>query len=251
MTLDPGAPTGGAPQTWQVACPSPTHAAACARILAAKDAFTPPPPDAACTLIYGGPEVLTVTGTVGTRHVDYRTGRTNGCEIADYVRDLALVAPFRPAGLSAERAHRHMTPSEIAARLAARGTWSYSRASGPGGQRRDHVATQARLEITAADLEGLPAPIADRLHAALGLADRPLRLRSGTERLREHNRTRVIARLEARVRAALAPPPPPRRPTRPSRASVERRLAEKRRRADDQGRAPGRPRTSRSSRLAV
>jgi len=124
-----------------------------------------------------------------------------------------------------------MTPSEIAARLAARGTWSYSRASGPGGQRRDHVATQARLEITAAALEGLPAPIAERLHAALGLADRPLRLRSGTERLREHNRTRVVARLEARVRAALAPPSPKRRPTRPSRASIERRLAEKRRRA--------------------
>ncbi len=100
VALDPGVPTGGAPQTWQVACPSPTHAAACARIVTAKNAFTPPPPDAACTLIYGGPEVLTVTGSVGTRHVDYRTGRTNGCEIADYARDLALVAPFRPAGLS-------------------------------------------------------------------------------------------------------------------------------------------------------
>jgi len=99
VTLDPGVPTGGATQTWRVACPSPAHTAPCARIVASTDAFTPPPPDAACTLIYGGPEVLTVTGTVGTRHVDYRTGRTNGCEIADYTRDLALVAPFRPAGL--------------------------------------------------------------------------------------------------------------------------------------------------------
>ena len=97
VTLEPGVP-GGASQTWQVACPSPTHAAACARLLSSADAFTQPPPDAACTLIYGGPEVLTVSGTVGTRHVEYRTGRTNGCEIADYTRDLALVAPFRPAG---------------------------------------------------------------------------------------------------------------------------------------------------------
>jgi len=124
-----------------------------------------------------------------------------------------------------------MTPAEIAAYLAERGTWTYSRASGPGGQRRDHVATQARLEVTDADLAGLPAPIATRLRAALALADRPLRLRSGTERLREHNRARVVARLEVKVRGALEPPPPPRRPTRPSRASVERRLAEKRRRA--------------------
>jgi ribosome-associated protein len=123
-----------------------------------------------------------------------------------------------------------MSPSEIAAQLAERGTWSYSRSSGPGGQRRDHVATQARLEITADDLEGLPASVAARLLEVLGVADRPLRLRSGTERLREHNRARVIARLEARVRAALEPPAPPRRPTRPSRASVERRLADKRRR---------------------
>ncbi len=124
-----------------------------------------------------------------------------------------------------------MTPAEIAAYLTARGTWTYSRSGGPGGQRRDHVATQARLEITRADLEGLPAPLGDRLRVALALEVRPLRLRSGTERLREHNRARVVARLEARIRAALAPPAPARRPTRPSRASVERRLADKRRRA--------------------
>ena len=123
-----------------------------------------------------------------------------------------------------------MTAAQIAAHLAERGSWSYSRSGGPGGQRRDHVATQARLEITAADLEGLPAPIAARLREALGVGERPLRLRSGTERLREHNRARIIARLEARVRAALAPQTPPRRPTRPSRAAVERRLADKRRR---------------------
>ncbi len=124
-----------------------------------------------------------------------------------------------------------MTAAEIAAYLAERGTWTYSRSSGPGGQRRDHVATQARLEITTADLEGLPAPVADRLRTALGLEDRPLRLRAGTERLREHNRARVVARLESRIRAALAPPSPPRRTTRPSRAAVERRLEGKRRRA--------------------
>ena len=39
--------------------------------------------------------------------VDYRTGRANGCEIADYSRDLALVAPFRPVG---------QTPTEHRAR---------------------------------------------------------------------------------------------------------------------------------------
>jgi len=99
-TLDLGAPGGGAPQTWQVSCPSAAHAVACTRLVTTTDAFMPPPPDTGCTMIYGGPEVLAVTGTVGTRHVDYRTGRTNGCEIADYARDLALVAPFRHGGVT-------------------------------------------------------------------------------------------------------------------------------------------------------
>jgi hypothetical protein len=106
VTLDAGVPAG-APQTWEVACPSPSHLAACERLVATTGAFTPPPPNSACTMIYGGPEVLTVTGNVGARHVDYRTGRANGCEIADYSRDLALVAPFRPVG---------QTPTEHRAR---------------------------------------------------------------------------------------------------------------------------------------
>jgi hypothetical protein len=94
VTLDAGV-AAGVPQSWNVSCPSPSHVAACARLIATKDAFTPPPPHAPCTMIYGGPEVLTVTGSVGARQVNYRTGRANGCEIADYSRDLALVAPFR------------------------------------------------------------------------------------------------------------------------------------------------------------
>jgi len=96
VTLDSGVPGAGSTQTWQVACPSAAHVVACARLIATKDAFTSPAPNAACTMIYGGPEVLAVSGTVGDRQVDYRTGRANGCEIADYSRDLALVEPFRP-----------------------------------------------------------------------------------------------------------------------------------------------------------
>ena len=119
-----------------------------------------------------------------------------------------------------------MTPAEVAALLAERGEWSFSRASGPGGRRRDHAETRAVLTVTAAALEDLP----ERLAARLGLARRPLRLSSQAERSRERNRLAVIARLERRVAAALAPPSAPRRPTRPSRAARERRLAEKARR---------------------
>ena len=49
---------------------------------------------------------------------------------------------------------------------------------------------------------------------------RPLRLSSQAQRSRERNREIVLGRLERRVAAALAPAPPPRRPTRPTRAAA-------------------------------
>ncbi len=124
-----------------------------------------------------------------------------------------------------------MTPERVAALLAGRGLWTYSRASGPGGQRRDHAETRAELTIRRDDLEGLPQPVAERLAERLRLDVRPLRLSSQADRSRERNREVVLARLERRVADALAPPAPPRRPTRPTRASAERRLAGKARRS--------------------
>jgi ribosome-associated protein len=124
-----------------------------------------------------------------------------------------------------------VTPDQVAALLADRGTWTYSRASGPGGQRRDHAETRAQLTVAVDDLEDLPSEMADRLAERLGLDRRPLRLSSQAERSRERNRAIVLERLERRVAAALAPPPPARRPTRPTRAARERRLADKSRRS--------------------
>jgi ribosome-associated protein len=124
-----------------------------------------------------------------------------------------------------------VTPDQVAALLADRGTWTYSRASGPGGQRRDHAETRAQLTVAVDDLEDLPSEMADRLAERLGLDRRPLRLSSQAERSRERNRAIVLERLERRVAAALAPPPPARRPTRPTRAARERRLADKARRS--------------------
>jgi len=124
-----------------------------------------------------------------------------------------------------------VTAQGLAAHLAERGSWRYSRSSGPGGQRRDHAETRAELTVTAADLEGLPDEMAARLAERLGLDRRPLRLTSQAQRSRERNREVVIDRLERRIADALAPPSPPRRPTRPGRAARERRLADKARRA--------------------
>ena len=129
-----------------------------------------------------------------------------------------------------------MTPraARVAAAIAERATWNFSRSSGPGGQRRDKTETRAELTVTAADVAGLD-DLSDRERArllgGLRLDRRPLRLTSQAQRSRERNREVVVERLQQRVAEALAPPAPTRRPTKPSRAAKERRLAEKTHRA--------------------
>jgi hypothetical protein len=47
-----------------------------------RDPFAPVPPDALCTMQYGGPATARVTGTWAGRPVDASYDRRNGCEIA-------------------------------------------------------------------------------------------------------------------------------------------------------------------------
>lgn len=117
-----------------------------------------------------------------------------------------------------------MTPDEVAQHLLARATWTASRSSGPGGQRRDKVETRAELTIGADALDGLDPRTAVRLTERLGLGERPLRVTSQDERSLARNQEIAAERLTELVAAALAPPPPPRRPTRPSRAARRERL---------------------------
>jgi protein subunit release factor B len=82
-------------------------------------------------------------------------------------------------------------------------------ASGPGGQHRNKAATGVRLA-----------------HGPSGAVVTATERRSQAQ-----NRGAALRRLRARL-AALAREPRVRRPTAPTRASRERRLAEKRRRAE-------------------
>jgi protein subunit release factor B len=82
-------------------------------------------------------------------------------------------------------------------------------ASGPGGQHRNKAATGVRLA-----------------HGPIGAVVTATERRSQAQ-----NRGAALRRLRARL-AALAREPRVRRPTAPTRASRERRLAEKRRRAE-------------------
>lgn len=84
VTVDDGA---GATTTHTLSCQPPggdllDPPAACEAVAAAApEVFHPPPADLQCTMIYGGPQTATVTGTVGGEPVAATFARTNGCEI--------------------------------------------------------------------------------------------------------------------------------------------------------------------------
>jgi hypothetical protein len=69
----------------------PDPEAACGVLTANADALEPVPADAACTMIFGGPEQATVVGTVNGEQVDAAFERSNGCELDRWDRMAALL----------------------------------------------------------------------------------------------------------------------------------------------------------------
>jgi hypothetical protein len=63
--------------------------AACLKLSRAR--LRPVPPNVACTEIYGGPATARVRGTLQGRPVDAHFNRVNGCEIARWNRNMALL----------------------------------------------------------------------------------------------------------------------------------------------------------------
>lgn len=120
-----------------------------------------------------------------------------------------------------------------------------TRAGGPGGQHVNKTATRIELVFDLAHSPSLPEETRTRLLAALAhrLDSRGcLRIVAARSRSQFRNREDALERLRDLLARALVPRRP-RRATRPTRASVERRLTEKkargaikreRRRRDDE-----------------
>jgi ribosome-associated protein len=110
---------------------------------------------------------------------------------------------------------------------------SFIRASGPGGQNVNKVASAVQLRFDARHSHSLPQPVRQRLEKLAGnrlTQDGVLVITAQRFRSQERNRQDALERLLGLIRRAMAPPRP-RRPTRPSAAARERRLADKARRS--------------------
>jgi ribosome-associated protein len=108
----------------------------------------------------------------------------------------------------------------------------FSRSSGPGGQSVNTTDSRVELSFDIARSPSLPERERGRALSRLEtrLADGVLTVAAETERSQLMNRDAARTRLAAVIKEAIAPPPPPRVPTKPTRGARERRLADKRRR---------------------
>jgi ribosome-associated protein len=102
----------------------------------------------------------------------------------------------------------------------------FSRSSGPGGQHAQKSETRVEALL---DVEASAALTDAQKRRVLGKAGPVLRAVAQDERSQLRNRELAVERLVEHLRAALRVERP-RRPTKPSRAAVERRLEDKRRR---------------------
>ena len=114
--------------------------------------------------------------------------------------------------------------------------WRFSRSSGPGGQGVNTADSRVELLWNPAGspgLAGLPDHLRERVtdRLATQLVNGSIVVVVSAQRAQLRNREQARRRLAEILRSALAPSPAARRPSKPTRGSIERRLAGKKARS--------------------
>lgn len=107
--------------------------------------------------------------------------------------------------------------------------FSFIRASGPGGQNVNKVATAAQLRFDAAQSPALPEDVRQRLMALAGnrvTGQGEIIIKASRHRTQERNKQDALAQLKSLIiRAAIRPKK--RKKTKPTYTSVQKRLSNK------------------------
>jgi ribosome-associated protein len=111
--------------------------------------------------------------------------------------------------------------------------WRFSRSSGPGGQGVNTADSRVELSFDVGRSAVLDEDQRSRALRRLGgrLVDGVLTIVASEHRSQLQNRRAARTRLEELLDDALAPDPPPRRPTRPSAGARRRRVQDKQHRS--------------------
>ena len=111
---------------------------------------------------------------------------------------------------------------------------SFLRASGPGGQNVNKVATAVQLRFDAAASPSLQPAVKERLRRVAGrkmTGAGVIVITANRFRTQERNRADAVERLVGLI-AQAAQAPTPRRPTKPTYGSRQRRLEDKKKRGE-------------------
>jgi ribosome-associated protein len=108
----------------------------------------------------------------------------------------------------------------------------FSRSSGPGGQGVNTADSRVEMSFDLARSRSVPEWLRKRMLCRLHgrLAGGVLTVTASEHRGQLQNRAAARERMARLLRAAAVTPPPLRRPTKPTRGSKERRIADKKRR---------------------